>query len=70
MTLLSGVTRPVSLKRERPGPGAKVVKVLTTTDHKTIGLMYLTTSFAFFLAAGAMAMLMRVDLSRPGLQVL
>ena len=34
-----------------PGPGAKIVKVLTTTDHKTIGLMYLVTSFWFFMAA-------------------
>ncbi len=58
------------MKRDRPGPGAKILKVLTTTDHKTIGLMYLTTSFGFFLFAGAMAMLMRVELARPGLQVL
>jgi len=47
-----------------------IVSILTTTDHKTIGLMYIVTSFLFFLAAGLMALLMRVELARPGLQVL
>ena len=70
MTLLPAVTRPVSANRQHPGPGTKVLKVLTTTDHKTIGLLYLSTAFGFFLLAGAMAMLMRAELARPGLQVL
>jgi cytochrome c oxidase subunit 1 len=43
--------------------------VLATTDHKVVGYLYLTTSFTFFLAAGAMAMLMRAELARPGQQV-
>ncbi|MBA3523801.1 MAG: cytochrome c oxidase subunit I [Geodermatophilaceae bacterium] len=46
------------------------LKVLGTTDHKTIGVMYLVTSFAFFIAGGLMAMLMRAELARPGLQFL
>ncbi len=29
--------------------GEQVVKVLTTTDHKLIGKLYLGTSFAWFL---------------------
>ena len=70
MTLLPAVTRPVPANRQHPGPGTKVLKVLTTTDHKTIGLLYLSTAFGFFLLAGAMAMLMRAELARPGLQVL
>ena len=71
MTLLTGTTStPVQVRRQNPSPGAKIVKVLTTTDHKTIGLLYLTTSFFFFLAAGFMAMLMRAELARPGLQIL
>jgi cytochrome c oxidase subunit I len=41
-----------------------------TTDHKVIGNLYLVTSFAFFLAAGLMAMLMRAELARPGMQVM
>src|SRR4028119_373252 len=67
MTLIADATAPVQVRRPSPGPGAKIVKVLTTTDHKTIGLMYLFTSFWFFMAAGAMAMLIRAELAQPGL---
>src|SRR5215469_16735640 len=35
---------------------------LSSTDHKVIGHMYLITSFVFFLLAGIMAMLIRVQL--------
>ncbi|MFI9722176.1 cytochrome c oxidase subunit I [Streptomyces sp. NPDC052396] len=48
--------------------GRKLRDYLTTTDHKTIGNMYLVTSFGYFLAGGVMAMLMRAELARPGLQ--
>ncbi|MEB8337595.1 cytochrome c oxidase subunit I, partial [Streptomyces endophyticus] len=51
-------------------PGAVVVKWLTTTDHKTIGSLYLITSFAFFCVGGIMALFMRAELARPGLQIL
>ncbi|MFJ5216635.1 cytochrome c oxidase subunit I [Streptomyces sp. NPDC088354] len=51
-------------------PGRLAVDWLTTTDHKKIGHLYLITSFCFFLAAGAMAMLMRAELARPGLQLM
>ncbi|MFE0388927.1 cytochrome ubiquinol oxidase subunit I, partial [Streptomyces bungoensis] len=54
----------------RKQPGNVVVKWLTTTDHKTIGTMYLSTSFAFFLIGGVMALLMRAELARPGLQIM
>ena len=50
--------------------GGRSSALLRTTDHKTIGLMYLVTSFGFFLAAGLMAMLVRAELGRPGLQFL
>nr|WP_246108681.1 cytochrome c oxidase subunit I [Streptomyces sedi] len=46
-----------------------VVKWLTTTDHKTIGTLYLLTSFIFFILAGVMALIMRAELARPGTQV-
>ena len=38
------------------------------TDHKVIGIQYMVTTFAFFLAGGLLAMLMRAELARPGLQ--
>jgi cytochrome c oxidase subunit 1 len=69
VTLIAGATTPIQTRRPSPGPGAKVVKVLTTTDHKTIGLMYLVTSFLFFLFAGFLAMIMRAELAQPGLQI-
>ncbi|MDX6430577.1 MAG: cytochrome c oxidase subunit [Streptosporangiaceae bacterium] len=52
-------------RRER---GSVLVSWLTTTDHKVIGYLYLITSFVFFLLAGVMAMVMRAELARPGLQ--
>ena len=60
----------------RPDPvrptsrGSVFLDLLRTTDHKTIGKMYLVTSFAFFLAGGIMALLIRGELGRPGLQYL
>ncbi|CAN5771735.1 cytochrome c oxidase subunit I [soil metagenome] len=42
---------------------------LTTTDHKRIGISYMVTAFAFFLLAGALAMVMRAELAQPGLEV-
>jgi len=38
---------------------------VTSTNHKRIGILYLGTSFVFFFAAGAMAMLMKTQLARP-----
>src|SRR5215469_5601939 len=38
---------------------------LSSTDHKIIGHMYLITSFVFFLGAGIMALLIRVQLMTP-----
>jgi cytochrome c oxidase subunit 1 len=62
--------------RAYPGPvhqepkGNVLTRLLRTTDAKQIGLLYMTTAFGFFFAAGIMAMLMRAELGRPGLQFL
>jgi cytochrome c oxidase subunit 1 len=47
-----------------------LLPLLRTTDPKMLGIMYLTTSFGFFLVGGVMALLMRTELARPGLQFL
>jgi cytochrome c oxidase subunit 1 len=70
--------KPVQYDRSNqsePGPlrppakkGNKVVKYMSSTDHKVIGNLYMITSFAFFVIAGAMALVMRAELARPGLQ--
>jgi hypothetical protein len=43
---------------------------LSSTDHKVIGHMYLITSFFFFLCAGIMAMLIRIQLLGPDRRVM
>jgi cytochrome c oxidase subunit 1 len=50
--------------------GNLFLRVLRTTDHKLIGLMYLVAAFVFFLLGGLMALVMRGELARPGLQFL
>jgi len=54
----------------RTSKGRLAVKILTTTDHKTIGYLYLATSFAWFLIGGILALLIRAELTRPGMQFL
>src|SRR4051812_47447868 len=53
----------------RRSKGQIAVKWLTTTDHKLIGHLYLMTSFVFFLIGGVMALLIRAELAKPGLQI-
>ncbi len=58
-------TGPVRERR----PGRVVVDWLTTTDHKKIGHLYLITAFGFFLLGGLLALVMRAELARSGLQL-
>jgi cytochrome c oxidase subunit 1 len=56
-----------------PAPSVKgknFVKWITSTDHKTIGYMYLITTFGWFLIGGLLALFLRAELSRPGMQFL
>ncbi|MFC4133247.1 cytochrome c oxidase subunit I [Hamadaea flava] len=53
-----------------PAKGSAFGRILRTTDAKQIGIMYLVTSFGFFMAGGLMALIMRTELARPGLQFL
>ncbi len=56
---------------ERVGAkGSYLSMMLRTTDPKVIGRMYLVTSLAFFALGGVMALLMRIELARPGRQFL
>ncbi|TYK47709.1 cytochrome c oxidase subunit I [Actinomadura decatromicini] len=57
-----------ALARHRKG--TRIGDVLATTDHKVVGYLYLATSFAMFLIAGLMAMLMRAELLEPGTQLM
>ena len=56
---------------QAPRPTSKgrlIVKTLTTTDHKVIGYLYLATSFVWFLIGGLLALALRAELTRPGMQ--
>jgi cytochrome c oxidase subunit 1 len=47
-----------------------IIKWLTSTDHKVIGMSYTITSLVMFFIAGALAELIRAQLSAPGLHIL
>ncbi|MDF2050920.1 cbb3-type cytochrome c oxidase subunit I, partial [Arthrobacter sp. Cr_A7] len=63
----SATAAPSTVRRPK---GSIVVSWITSTDHKTIGYMYLIASFVFFLLAGVMALLIRAELFQPGMQIL
>ncbi|MEW1902608.1 cytochrome c oxidase subunit I [Streptomyces sp. NPDC086147] len=67
MTVSTEPPALVPVRRKRRGKA--VVDWLTTTDHKKIGHLYLITSFVFFLLGGLMALVLRAELARPGLQI-
>ncbi|MDT0302544.1 cytochrome c oxidase subunit I [Streptomonospora sp. DSM 45055] len=69
MTQTARSEREASHERGPIAGGTTFVGWMSSTDHKVIGKMYLITSFAFFVAAGVMAMLIRAELMWPGMQV-
>jgi cytochrome c oxidase subunit 1 len=62
------VARPYPV--HQASKGSMLSQVLRTTDHKLIGRLYLVTSLVFFGIGGVMALMMRIELARPGLQYL
>ncbi len=55
---------------DHSGHGARSWKdyFRVNTDHKVIGVQYVSTTIFFFLIAGLLAMIMRAELARPGMQ--
>jgi cytochrome c oxidase subunit 1 len=53
---------------EHHGPSG-ILKWLTSTDHKVIGMSYTITSFVFFLIAGCLAEIIRAQLAAPALHI-
>src|SRR5207245_11636883 len=56
---MASIALPRSQARTRSG----VIAWLTTVDHKKIGIMYLYTTFFFFVIGGVLALLMRTQLA-------
>ncbi len=54
----------------RPTAKTGVWSWLTTVDHKRIGILYGTTAIAFFVIGGVEALLIRLQLARPGARIL
>src|SRR6202166_2874911 len=51
------------------GPATGIKRWLFATNHKDIGTMYLVFSLIMFFIGGAMAMVIRAELFRPGLHL-
>ena len=61
--------RPYPARRDGQGIRARS-RCCSTTDPKDIAILYLVTSFGFFMVGGAMALLIRGELAVPGQQFL
>ncbi len=53
---------------EHAGEGSGVFGWIATVDHKRLGILYLLTAFFFFGVGGIEALLIRIQLSHPGLK--
>ena len=63
---MSTATASTTATPVRKPLGQQLVRIMTTTDHKLIGKMYLITSFGWFMVGGLMAMLIRSELAEEG----
>ncbi|GMA94864.1 hypothetical protein GCM10025881_16880 [Pseudolysinimonas kribbensis] len=75
-TRITSAPAPSRALAPEPGPDAsaqpsrgRLLSWLTTTDHKTIGNLYLVTSFLYFCVGGVLALVIRTELFTPGLDV-
>ena len=69
MTTISESPALTPAEQPRTSKGRLIVSWMTSTDHKVIGYLYLITSFAFFLIGGVMALVIRTELYKPGMDV-
>ncbi len=76
MTALGEARRPRIVRATPDFPGPRLEAIwetapgldgwLGTVDHKEIGLRYIVTAFAFLIAGGVEALVMRLQLAGPG----
>jgi cytochrome c oxidase subunit I len=52
-----------------PWMRGRVASWVTTVDHKRIGILYISTSLAFFLLGGILALLIRTQLITPDVEI-
>ncbi len=58
-----------SARRAAPPQPTGVMAWLTTVDHKKIGILYVITTFSFFVAGVILAQVLRLETSTPGEQL-
>jgi cytochrome c oxidase subunit 1 len=72
VTILAEPPRETAAPTYEPRTNRKLGRIIvgwiTSTDHKVIGYMYLIQSFVYFLIAGVMALVIRAELTSPGMQ--
>ncbi len=68
MAYTQRVAAPTTSAQPNRRLGTMVIDILTTTDHKLLGKMYLCVAFFFFLLGGLLALLIRAELAFPGIQ--
>jgi cytochrome c oxidase subunit I len=62
---------PAQLRQRRLARRGNVVaRLVSSTDHKVIGYLYLATSFVYFCFGGVLALIIRAELFQPGFEVL
>jgi cytochrome c oxidase subunit 1 len=64
-TALRPTPQVVAHEVAAPRRSARWLDWLSTTDHKKIGILYMVTTFAFFVLGGVEALLMRTQLAAP-----
>jgi cytochrome c oxidase subunit I len=68
---MTATLTPVQLRQRRLARRGNVVtRLLSSTDHKVIGYLYLATSFAYFCFGGVLALIIRAELFQPGMEIL
>ncbi len=60
---MAATSKALPLLQRRAPSG--IIRWLTTTDHKDIGIMYIITSILFFGVGGIEALIIRIQLARP-----
>ena len=68
MTITS--ERPSTAAPPPPPHATGLLRWITTTDHKVIGLSYIVTSLIFFAIGGVLALAIRTELASPGKEFL
>ncbi len=67
--MTAAVAAPPRAPVPPPDPPRGLVGALIGTDHKSVAARTLVVAFGFFAAGGVLALLMRLELARPGMQI-